>query len=108
MAPEDVPHFIDNASPSAADVFAQHSQPSHLLVGSRRDIYLPESADRLALQKAIPVDPQHFTQGSRIATIGFSPFAFFWLNENYLVTTVVSQHPDEPVVKAADFNHSDE
>ena len=34
VTPEDVPDFIDHASPRPADVFAQCSQPPRLLVGS--------------------------------------------------------------------------
>ncbi len=46
-------------------------------------------------------------RGDRIAAIGLPSLSLIRLDEDHLVTTVVTQQADEPVVEAAHFQHGD-
>jgi hypothetical protein len=108
VAPQDVPDLVDQARPGLASLLAQRGQPPILLVRGTGDVDLAQAADRLALQQALPVDPQEFAQRRSIAPIGLTELPLFRLDEDHLVAAVVVQHANEPVIEATDLEHSDE
>ena len=90
VTPEDVFDHVDDASSCSAGIFAKCGQSSILLIGCGRDIDLPEAADWLACQQAMPVDPQQFAQRRGVSPIGLLLFSFFGLDEDHLVAAVVA------------------
>ena len=89
-------------------VFAECGQPSVLLIGGGGNVDLPQPTDRLALQQTGSVDPQQFAERRGVATIGLALLPFFGLDQDHFVAAVVLEHPDQPIVEAADFERGDE
>jgi hypothetical protein len=99
---------VNEASSCLTGLLTKRRQSSISSIGLGRDINLPQPANWLALQEAASVDPQRFAQCSSIASIGFVFAPALWLDQDHFVTTVVSQHLDEPVVEATDFQDGNE
>ena len=108
MAAENLPDLVDHACPRHTGILAECCQAPILLIGRGRDIDLPQTTDRLALQQPGAVRPQQFAQRGCIASIRFSFLSFFGLNHDHLLAAVVIQHPDQPIVEAADFEDNHE
>jgi hypothetical protein len=100
---EDLPDFVDDASPCSASLFAERCQTPVFLIRGGGDVDLPQTTDRLAREQPVSVDPEQFAERSRITSIRLTLLPFIRLNQDHLRAAVVSQHADQPIVKATDL-----
>jgi hypothetical protein len=100
---ENVPDFVDDASPSLSGLFAERREPSVLLIRAGGDVDLSQTADRLARQEPIPIDPQQFAQRSGVASIRLAFLPVVRLDQDHFMAAIVLQHADQPIVESAYF-----
>src|SRR6476620_6311101 len=107
VASEHVPDFVNEPSSCLANLLAERRQPAILLIRRGSDVDLSQTANRLAVQEPVPVDPQQLAERRGVASVGLALLSVVRLNQDYLVASVVLQHTDQPIIEATDFEHSD-
>jgi hypothetical protein len=108
VPPQDVPGLVDQARPGLAGLLTKRGQPPVLLIAAAGDIDVAQTADRFALQQAVAVDPQQLTERGSVTAVGLAFLALLGLDQDYLVAAVISEHANQPIVEAADFEHGHE
>ena len=108
VAAEDVFDFVHDPRAGLTLFFPQGGQPPILLIHLVGDVHLPQATDGLTRQEAISIDPQEFAQRRGVTAVSLAFLPLFRLDQNHLVTAVVMQQADQPIVEAADFQHGDE
>lgn len=101
---QDVFDTVDGLGMSCFGVTPQVGQAALLNLNRIGNVNDFEVANGLAGFNSMAIDPEVLAELGGIAAIGFSAGAVLRLNQHDAVTAKVTQHLDQPVVKATNFD----